>query len=209
MTQLDIVQGFGADVARPPLALVGLQATPADPSPWEGLLPWQVSRVRDYIDAELGDRPSLTGAAERARLSPGYFSRRFRQSFGLTFSKFVAQRRIARAQAMMTSTSSSLCQIALACGFADQPHFTRTFGSVTGSTPSHWRRAHRRLDVVPTYLQDLAESDEAHGARQPCGRDFAARRELDRFPSGRALRAKVSASPTWPAEMLTLGAGAA
>ncbi|MGH1558866.1 helix-turn-helix domain-containing protein [Caulobacter segnis] len=77
---------------------------------------------------------------QHAKLSPGYFSRRFRQSFGLTFSRFVARRRIEHAQAMMTKTTSSLCQIALACGFTDQAHFTRTFGGVTGSTPSQWRR---------------------------------------------------------------------
>ena len=141
MADLDVIQGFGADIAQRPDARVRRQRPPADPAHWEGLLPWQASRVRDYVDAELGDRPSIKGAAERARLSPGYFSRRFRQSFGLTFAKFVAQRRIALAQAMMTNSSFRLCQIALACGFADQAHFTRTFGGVTGSTPSRWRRA--------------------------------------------------------------------
>ena len=41
---------------------------------------------------------------------------------------------------MIVCGSSSLCQIALACGFNDQAHFTRTFGKLTGSTPSQWRR---------------------------------------------------------------------
>ena len=141
MAQPDIIQGLGADLARIPLAVVGRQATPVVSSRWEGLLPWQATRVRDYVDADLGGRPSLKGAAERAKLSPGYFSRRFRQSFGLTFSRFVAQRRIAMAQTMMVRSSCSLCEIALACGFTDQAHFTRTFGGMTGSTPSRWRRA--------------------------------------------------------------------
>ncbi len=140
MAQPHIVQGLGPDLARLPFALVGGQAAPADLSHWEGLLPWQARRVRDYIDGDLGGRPSIKGAAERVRLSPSYFSRRFRQSFGLTFSKFVAQRRIEVAQGMMIRSSSSLCQIALACGFTDQAHFTRTFGGLMGSTPSKWRR---------------------------------------------------------------------
>lgn len=140
MAQLEITRGFSADVARLPLGPSGRQAPGVSASRWEGLLPWQTGRVRDYVDGDLGGRPSIRGAAERARLSPSYFSRCFRQSFGLTFSKFVAQRRIALAQTMMIRSSSSLCQIALACGFADQAHFTRTFGGVTGSTPSQWRR---------------------------------------------------------------------
>jgi AraC-like DNA-binding protein len=113
---------------------------PVAPLRWEGLLPWQARRVRDYIDDELGGRLSIRTAAERARLSPSYFSRRFRQSFGVTFSRFVAHRRIEHAQSMMVLSATSLSQIALACGFTDQAHFTRTFGGLTGSTPSRWRR---------------------------------------------------------------------
>lgn len=147
MTQLEITGSVNADVARLLPAPSGAFA--ANPSHWQGLLPWQARRVRDYVDGDLGGRPSIRGAAEHARLSPGYFSRRFRQSFGLTFSRFVAQRRIERAQTMMTRSSSSLCQIALACGFTDQAHFTRTFGGVTGSTPSKWRRTVVRHDGQP------------------------------------------------------------
>ncbi|MDR6624430.1 AraC family transcriptional regulator [Caulobacter segnis] len=97
--------------------------------------------MRAYVDGDLGGRPSIRTAAEHAKLSPSYFARRFRQSFGQTFSQFVAHRRIERAQAMMVRSTSSLCQIALDCGFTDQAHFTRTFGGVIGSTPSRWRRS--------------------------------------------------------------------
>jgi len=131
MAQFEITGSLGADV---------MAILPAVPPRWEGLLPWQARRVRDYIDGDLAGRLSIRDAAEHAKLSPSYFSRRFRQSFGLTFSRFVARRRIEHAQAMMTKTTSSLCQIALECGFTDQAHFTRTFGGVTGSTPSQWRR---------------------------------------------------------------------
>jgi AraC family transcriptional regulator len=107
---------------------------------WNGLLPWQVKRVRDYVDAELHGSPSLRMAAGQVRLSPSYFSRCFRRSFGVTFSRFVAARRVERAQGLMTRGVDKLCQIALACGFSDQAHFTRTFGNLLGCTPSWWRR---------------------------------------------------------------------
>lgn len=105
-----------------------------------GLLPWQVNRVRTYVDEALNGRIALADAARQARLSAGYFSRCFRRSFGLTFSQFVARERIERAVRLMATSPSSLSAIALACGFADQAHFTRTFGAVTGSTPGRWRR---------------------------------------------------------------------
>lgn len=106
---------------------------------WAGLLPWQVKRVCDYVDADLHGAMSLSVAAAHARLSPGYFSRRFRQSFGVTFSRFVAARRVERARGLLVG-GAKLCEIALACGFADQAHFTRTFGNLMGSTPGRWRR---------------------------------------------------------------------
>lgn len=115
-----------------------IAAKRADPS--EGLLPWQAKRVQAYVAADLHGRVSLSLAASHARLSPGYFSRCFRRSFGVTFSRFVARQRVERAQGLMTGDSAKLCQIALACGFADQAHFTRTFGNLTGSTPARWRR---------------------------------------------------------------------
>lgn len=108
--------------------------------PWKGLLPWQVKRVRDYVDGTLHGRVSLSVAAGQARLSPNYFSRRFRLAFGVTFSRFVAGQRIERAKRLMVGGTGKLCQIALACGFADQAHFTRTFGNLLGCTPSRWRR---------------------------------------------------------------------
>jgi AraC family transcriptional regulator len=140
MAHFKIIRALDTDIVRPPPSRVGHRAPLAGPVRWEGLLPWQAKRVRDYVEGDLEGRPSIGGAAERVRLSPSYFSRRFRQSFGVTFSRFVASRRIARAQSMMTRSSSSLCQIALACGFTDQAHFSRTFGGLTGSTPSQWRR---------------------------------------------------------------------
>jgi len=117
-----------------------LRLEPIESAGWEGLLPWQVKRVQNYLDDGLGGRVSLSGAAEQVRLSPGYFSRRFRQRFGITFMQFVARKRIDRAHELMVRSASSLSQIAIACGFTDQAHFTRTFASLTGSTPSRWRR---------------------------------------------------------------------
>jgi AraC family transcriptional regulator len=33
-----------------------------------------------------------------------------------------------------------LCDIALACGFGDQSHFSRSFSRTMGITPLKWRR---------------------------------------------------------------------
>jgi AraC family transcriptional regulator len=53
---------------------------------------------------------------------------------------YVAARRVERAKLMMTSTQERLAVIALACGFADQPHFNRHFRGAVGMSPGLWRR---------------------------------------------------------------------
>jgi AraC family transcriptional regulator len=40
----------------------------------------------------------------------------------------------------MIESAAKLSEIALACGFTDQAHFTRTFGHFMGCTPARWRR---------------------------------------------------------------------
>jgi AraC-like DNA-binding protein len=36
-----------------------------------------------------------------------------------------------------------ISEIAMACGFADQSHFTRLFSRFVGTTPAVWRRQRR------------------------------------------------------------------
>jgi AraC family transcriptional regulator len=51
--------------------------------------------------------------------------------------------RVERAKDMMMAADLSLAEVALACGFADQSHFTRIFTRKTGSTPGAWKRLRR------------------------------------------------------------------
>jgi AraC-like DNA-binding protein len=50
------------------------------------------------------------------------------------------ERRIEWAKRMMHESDEPLSQIALACGLADQAHFTRLFRKFVGMPPSQWRR---------------------------------------------------------------------
>jgi len=45
------------------------------------------------------------------------------------------EQRIEQAKARLLDQSGSLSEIALACGFADQSHFTRVFSRIRGVTP--------------------------------------------------------------------------
>jgi AraC-like DNA-binding protein len=105
-----------------------------------------VRRAMDFIDAELCGRLSLTRIAAAAGLHPTHFARIFRRYTGLTVYEYVRHRRLIRAEHDLTnSEGQSLSMVAAENGFADHAHFTRTFKSMTGETPSSYRARVRRL----------------------------------------------------------------
>jgi AraC-like DNA-binding protein len=104
-----------------------------------GLPKWQAQRALRYIDANLGSKLSAAGIANTIALSPSYFSHSFRLAMGCPPMTYVTVKRLERAKSMMISTTERLLDIALTCGFGDQPHFTKLFRRWIGVTPSVWR----------------------------------------------------------------------
>ncbi len=112
-----------------------------------GLASWQMLRVKSMIEARLGERLLIGELAAAVRLSPSHFARAFRRSAGCSPHHYMLQRRVERAKEQMRSSDAPLAQIALACGFSDQSHFTRCFKRCAGETPTAWHRRAARADV--------------------------------------------------------------
>ena len=106
-----------------------------------GLAPWQLCLARNTFDQHLDGSFSLKTLARECGLSCSYFARAFARSTGLPPHRWLQQRRIEAAKEMMRDPRLSLAEIALACGFADQSHFTRIFSKACAVTPGSWRRS--------------------------------------------------------------------
>ncbi len=76
----------------------------------------------------------LEELAALAGLSAKHFARAFRQSIGVPPHRWLIERRINGAKGLLAVTDLGLAEIALACGFADQSHFTAVFRRGTGAT---------------------------------------------------------------------------
>jgi len=100
-----------------------------------------LSRVLDYIEATIDGELTLDAMAAVAGMNPFYFARTFRRRFGVSPHRFVLQRRIERAKRLLGETAMPLAEVALACGFASQSHFTATFHRRVGITPSGYRKS--------------------------------------------------------------------
>ncbi len=110
------------------------------------MAPWQENRVKRHVDDNLSDRLSAAELARVVRLSEYHFARAFKATIGCPPHAYVVGRRIAQAKVLMLESEMSLSEVALTCGFADQPHLSRLFRQVVGDSPAAWRRTH----LVPT-----------------------------------------------------------
>jgi len=120
-----------------------LQASGKRPTPelkTGGMAPWQVLRVQTQIDERLHEPLRVNQLAESVRLSTSYFTRAFKISFGCSLHAYILLRRIDRAKALISGTATTLAQVCLECGLADQAHLSRIFRRHVGCTPSDWRR---------------------------------------------------------------------
>jgi AraC family transcriptional regulator len=101
----------------------------------QGLSPNQRRRVVDYIDAHLDDDLSLHTLASVARVSVPHFTVLFRRAMGRSAHRYVVERRVAAAQALLAGGGLTIAQVALETGFAHQSHLSRCMRKITGLTP--------------------------------------------------------------------------
>jgi len=92
-----------------------------------------------WIYAHLERDLSVTVLAERARLSPRHFSRRFTAAMGCTPADFVAAARLRAARDRLMSSRRSIETIAASVGFRSADVFRRQFLYRFGVTPTHYR----------------------------------------------------------------------
>jgi len=123
--------------------LARLTSQPKPPDRHEsGLAPWQLRRVREYLDTHLSQRVELATLAALVGLSQSHFSHAFKVSTGVAPYRRQLEARIRRAQRLLLETRRPLEQVAEATGFADAVHFGRTFRRLTGTPPAAWRDRH-------------------------------------------------------------------
>ena len=115
-------------------------AKPKAPSPRGKLTAFQLRAVLECIESQLADDVSLLTLAQRAHVSPFHFARLFRATVGMPPHRFVLRLRLERAVHLMKAGKMTLAQIAVECGFHDQPHFTRAFQRGFRITPAIYVR---------------------------------------------------------------------
>ncbi|TXH37577.1 MAG: AraC family transcriptional regulator [Rhodospirillaceae bacterium] len=108
-----------------------------------GLSAWQLRRIDLLVDAEPGKQIGVPRLAETVGLSVSHFTRAFKVSRGQPPAHWLLSKRLDLAKTLLVASDMSLAQIAEACGFAEQSHFSKRFRQMAGITPGDWRRRHK------------------------------------------------------------------
>lgn len=108
-----------------------------------GLAAWQVRKVTEYMKTHLPERVRVSDLARQVGLSASSFSRAFKVSMSTSPHKWQLSERILTAQIMLREGASSLAEVALTTGFAEQSHFARVIKEKVGVTPGVWQRRNR------------------------------------------------------------------
>lgn len=102
--------------------------------------PAWLDAVKEFLRENFSEPPGLNDLANEIGVHPTHLARVFRQFERCTVGDYVRDVRINYARQRMLNSSEPLVQIALAAGFADQTHFSRSFKRATGLTPGEFRR---------------------------------------------------------------------
>ncbi|MFE5319747.1 response regulator [Paenibacillus sp. NPDC056579] len=105
----------------------------------KGKLKDPVEEAKLYIENHLNEEVSLEEVADRIGLNPSYFSQLFKQSTQETFVQYRTRRRMEKAKKLLAQPQYRITDISGEVGYADHPHFTKTFKKYIGVLPSEYR----------------------------------------------------------------------
>ena len=125
------------------LELLAEACRQAQPARRPGGARW-LRQVSERIHSEFTRRLTLADCAREAGVHPVHLAQSFRAHYGESFGQCIRRLRIDLASRQLVETSTSIADIALDCGFADQSHLTKTFKRARGLTPAGFRQAFRR-----------------------------------------------------------------
>ena len=101
----------------------------------------QSQELRDFLDRCVQETPSLAEMAETLGRSESQTIRTFKRDWGRTPYQFLIERKLQKAQVLLTGTAKAVKEIAAELGFNDEYHFSALFKQKVGLSPKHFRKA--------------------------------------------------------------------
>ncbi len=104
------------------------------------LAPWQLHRIRDFVESVEGRSITVAELAEQCGISAPHLRRLFRASTGMSVSSYIDKVRLDRAKSLLADRGLPLKLIAYRLGFANASAFSAAFRRGSGTSPNKYRQ---------------------------------------------------------------------
>lgn len=114
-----------------------------------------LARIVELMEDNIDDPLPLGKLIKQVPLSRRQVERHFIAAFGMPPKRFYLQVRLERARELLHHSRASVVEIALATGFVSASHFSKTYRTAFGASPTETRRVaavHGETPVAPTDL---------------------------------------------------------
>lgn len=96
-----------------------------------------------YIEEHLDDEAlSIVSVASYVYLNPVYFGRVFKNTFHMTFKKYLLRQRMEKAKRLLEEGNGSIGDICDQVGINNPSYFSHLFKQYTGQLPSEYKKEH-------------------------------------------------------------------
>ncbi len=96
-------------------------------------------RARDLADRRYAEPLDLDALAAVAGVSKYHFLRCFRATYGKTPARYLAERRIERAQDLLRATNLTVTEVCMLVGYTSLGSFSARFRELVGVSPSAYQ----------------------------------------------------------------------
>jgi AraC-like DNA-binding protein len=108
----------------------------------------EVSNIVDYMQAHLGEAITLHQLADVVGLPLTRFLKAFRNCVGETPYQHLMRLRLEAARLALMADTSTIADVAFACGFSSQQHLTGLFSERFGISPAAFRKQTQRGEIM-------------------------------------------------------------
>jgi AraC-like DNA-binding protein len=115
------------------------------------LLP-HLRRARDLADRSFADPLDVDRLAREAATSKYHFIRSFTAVYGETPMRYLARRRIERAQDLLRATNLTVTEVCHLVGYSSLGTFSSRFRELVGTSPSVYQASHTAPRIPGCYV---------------------------------------------------------
>ncbi len=100
----------------------------------------EMEKVATYIQSNISKSFSVNELAKAQHMSVSSFRNKFKAYAGMSPQEYINTVRLGEASRLLTTTDTSILNIAAICGYGDPMYFSRIFRNKTGQSPREYRK---------------------------------------------------------------------